>query len=205
MEAKQMKTYTHLCVIVLWSLSALPSFGYCTAFGQTDIDCDGLPDSWESSKFGSLVFDADDDPDSDALDNMGEYLAGTHPWNSDCDSDGVTDGQEVYSGWSPAMNPLNVDTDGDGLGDLTEYNAVYGGTGPGNWDSDGDGISDGDEVFTHSSSPTSNDSDGDYLPDGWELTYFGTPFAGGTFDDPDSDLRHNLDEYQQGKDPLVAD
>lgn len=48
------------------------------------------------------------------------------------------------------------------------------------------------------------DSDHDGLPDSWELAYFGTllPTAGG---DADGDGRTNLEEYQAGTNPVVAD
>jgi uncharacterized repeat protein (TIGR02543 family) len=50
----------------------------------------------------------------------------------------------------------------------------------------------------------SADSDADGLPDDWEQTYFGMLLAspGG---DPDGDGRTNLEEYQNGTNPLVPD
>jgi hypothetical protein len=49
-----------------------------------DSDGDGLPDWWEEA-FGTLkgTPDAEADPDEDGLTNRQEYLAGTHPMNSE--------------------------------------------------------------------------------------------------------------------------
>jgi subtilisin family serine protease/PKD repeat protein len=51
---------------------------------------------------------------------------------------------------------------------------------------------------------TSTDSDGDGLPDGWETAYFGNlmQVANG---DPDGDGLSNLQEYQQGTNPMISD
>ena len=44
-----------------------------------DSDADGLPDWWEIHYFGNLSQGPTDDPDSDGLDNLAEYLAGSNP------------------------------------------------------------------------------------------------------------------------------
>ena len=79
-----------------------------------DYDQDGLLDSWERGRFGSLVQDADDDPDEDGITNLGEQRAGTNPLDSDSDSDGMNDGWEVRQMMNPA-NPsdasANLDND----------------------------------------------------------------------------------------------
>jgi len=47
-----------------------------------DSDNDALPDQWETAFFGSLVNGADEDTDGDGFPNIGEFAAGTHPFNS---------------------------------------------------------------------------------------------------------------------------
>jgi len=50
-----------------------------------DSDNDGLPDQWEFSFFGSLVYNQFDDPDHDGFTNLQEFLAGTNPKDpTDC-------------------------------------------------------------------------------------------------------------------------
>lgn len=63
-----------------------------TVVPAEDTDQDGLPDSWEEENFGSLNFDPRDDPDSDLLDNYGEFSMGSDPNDSDTDGDGLKDG-----------------------------------------------------------------------------------------------------------------
>ena len=65
-----------------------------------DTDLDGLPDDWEktcglnplSATGGN---GADGDPDSDFLSNIKEFEYGTSPFSSDCDDDGLCDGEET--------------------------------------------------------------------------------------------------------------
>jgi hypothetical protein len=47
--------------------------------------------------------------DSDGVSNGDEITNGTDPLNADTDGDGVNDGQEATDG----TDPLNSDTDGD--------------------------------------------------------------------------------------------
>jgi len=85
----------------------------------TDSDVDGIPDWWMNQYFGHPTGQtgdqsrAQDDADSDGLDNLGEYQKGTAPKNPDTDADGLADGAEVNTHHS---NPLISDTDGDRLG-----------------------------------------------------------------------------------------
>jgi hypothetical protein len=46
---------------------------------EVDGDNDGLPDDWENYYFGSLLPDANSDPDGDGASNAAEYRAGTQP------------------------------------------------------------------------------------------------------------------------------
>ncbi len=68
--------------------------------GQVDLDVDGIGDA------------CDDDIDGDGLSNSEEATLGTDPLDSDTDTGGLTDGDEVKI---YATAPLNPGTDGDGL------------------------------------------------------------------------------------------
>lgn len=60
-----------------------------------DTDTDGMPDDYEVSyELKATIDDADEDPDSDNLINLDEYLAGTNPKNDDTDGDGEKDGDD---------------------------------------------------------------------------------------------------------------
>lgn len=67
----------------------------------SDLDGDGLPDAWETQYFASLAFGANDDNDSDGLNNQQEFNRGTDPTKRDSDGDGVSDGDEVRGGSDP--------------------------------------------------------------------------------------------------------
>lgn len=54
-----------------------------TVVGDTDADADGLPDDWEQFYFENLAATGMDDSDTDGLNNLAEYQAGTHPLQSD--------------------------------------------------------------------------------------------------------------------------
>ena len=128
-----------------------------------DTDGDGLPDGYEVITLNTDpleidtdengISDADEDFDSDNLNNLGEYQNGTDPFNPDTDEDGFMDGDEVYT---YGTDPLNPDTDNDGLLDGEEsYNgSIYAKYGmyfdPLNPDTNGNGVLDGEEVFGQS-------------------------------------------------------
>jgi hypothetical protein len=70
-----------------------------------DIDHDGLSDTWEIAKFGSITInDANDDGDHDGANNALELSAGTNPMLADSDNDGVNDLAELQAGSDPT-NP----------------------------------------------------------------------------------------------------
>ncbi len=118
---------------------------------------------------------------------------------SDFDGDGVSDATELAAG----MNPTSSDSDNDGLSDSAELAA---GTDPIVGDSDGDGVSDGDEVLKFGTDPLNVDTDGDLMPDGWELTYTGLdPLVNDAGLDPDVDNLINIDEYNNGTNPIRPD
>ncbi len=64
-------------------------------YGDSDTDVDGLPDSWEKEKLGSLNLGATDDNDDDGLMLKEELFYRTNPTISDTDGDGIPDGEEV--------------------------------------------------------------------------------------------------------------
>ena len=119
--------------------------GYLLA--TVDSDGDGIPDWWETL-YGLDPFNAVDawnDDDRDGLDNMAEYLAGTHPSIADTDADGYSDyfsrdtdksltygelyddGDNMPSWWeslyslNPRVNDGADDPDGDGWSNYAEY------------------------------------------------------------------------------------
>ncbi len=107
-----------------------------------DTDSDMMPDYWEYINNLDLNFDdSQNDEDDDGLVNLDEYIAGTEVYNSDTDSDYLTDGDEVHN---HTTNPLNADTDFDTLTDWEEIMKF--GTNPFLEDSDSDGFSDRSEI-----------------------------------------------------------
>ena len=51
---------------------------YLSGSIPSDLDLDGMPDSWEIAQFGSIDV-PDIDFDGDGLDNLTKYIAGTDP------------------------------------------------------------------------------------------------------------------------------
>ena len=84
-----------------------------------------------------------DDLDGDQASDSIEIAAGSSPFLSDSDGDGIADGEEIApTDGSPPTDPATQDTDGDGLSDLQEKVSFGGTTDPTNPDVDGDGILD---------------------------------------------------------------
>ena len=81
-----------------------------------------MTDYWElEMKLNPLVPDALEDPDTDVLVNLGEFLANTDPLDSDTDEDAMPDGWEVFYGLNPLVNDAGMDFDNDTLTNLQEY------------------------------------------------------------------------------------
>ena len=113
---------------------------------------------------GSIVFTFQTDSDSDGLTDGQEIALGTDPFDPDTDNDGLTDGQEVNTYHT---DPLDPDTDNDGLTDGQEVNTYH--TDPLDPDTDNDGLTDGQEVNTYHTDPLDPDTDNDGLTDGQEV------------------------------------
>ena len=143
-----------------------------------DTDNDGMHDEWETL-FGLDPFDPSDavnDLDSDGLTNLDEFQLGTEPNNTDTDSDGLLDGDEVNR---YQTSPQLADSDGDLLLDGLEVELL--------------------------SNPLSSDSDNDGLLDHYEYS-FGTDInVDDAGNDLDSDGLTNLEEFQLGTEPNNTD
>jgi len=126
---------------------------------NADSDADGLTDADELNVHGTNTSAAD--TDSDGLSDFDEINTyNTDPTKADTDGGGVTDGVEVANGTDPLSNNtddiVSIDSDGDGLTDDVETSLA---SDPNNTDTDGDGLNDGEEVNTHSTSPSNPDTD----------------------------------------------
>lgn len=142
------------------------------------------------------ALEANQDWDTDGLNNLEEYLYGTNPNSSDSDGDHLNDHDEVYV---HDTAPRLKDTDGDRLDDDVE---VALGTNPTDPDSDDDDLWDGEETGTYNTAPKDSDTDNDGLPDGWEVEHsFDSNHYSDASGNPDGDAMTNLQEYQNGTNP----
>ncbi len=134
--------------------------------GNADLDGDGLSNSREKAAGTDPL---NPDSDSDGLsDGVEVYKAATDPLRKDTDADGIIDGEELMS---YKTDPTRVDTDSDGIYDGEELNRK---TKPTVADTDGDGLLDGDELRRYLTDPLAVDSDADGLEDGDEVKRYQT-------------------------------
>lgn len=145
-----------------------------------DCDGDGLPDVWE--RFYGLDekrASAEEDPDGDGWTNLQEYNAGTNPVVADNPFASVaTSGRWVADTW--------IDSTAGGVWTLVEMWALS-------------------EAFTADTVGREPDSDGDGLPDKWERLYGLDEKVADAHLDLDCDGRTNLQEYNAGTNPMIAD
>lgn len=109
--------------------------------------------------------DADADPDSDGLGNLGEFQAGTNPLDPDTDDGGAWDGWEVLYGLDPTdPRDDHYDSDNDGWSNYREF---LEGTDPRNPNTDGDRYpldsTDPYPLIPYGNARPPDDTD----PDGW--------------------------------------
>ena len=167
---------------------------------KDDSDCDGMPDNYEFL-FGLNPLSGKDtsaDLDDDGFNNLVEFKNGTDPINpfsnNDCfigdsDCDGVPDEWEDRYGLD-IYNPNDAlqDLDLDGFTNKKEFL---------------DGTDPTDRLSN--SSCYSNDSDCDGMFDHWEVKFGLNPFdPSDAIEDSDNDGFDNLEEHNNGTDPLVS-
>ena len=154
-------------------------FSAATVTRAADANHNGIPDEWEAqyNLIGANAA-ADADPDNDGRTNLEEYNAGTNPT--------VAENYLVSIAESPA---LLVDTwiasTAGGFGELLE---VWGLSG----------------LFATDTAGRAPDADKDGLPDWWENLYGLNPNVADAHLDSDSDGRTNLEEYNAGTNPIIA-
>jgi len=119
----------------------------------------------------------------------------------DSDGDRMPDAWETSKGTNPAVSDANANPDGDYLTNIQEYNA---GTNP--LVAETNTLPFGESAnFTLQGVTRATDTDADGLPDWWE-TLYGLPIGtSNATADPDGDGMTNLQEFNGGWNPNVAD
>jgi hypothetical protein len=119
----------------------------------------------------------------------------------DSDGDGIPDAWETARSLNPLVADANGNPDGDALTNLQEYNA----------DTDPQVSESGtvafavSALFTLQTRTDASNQDGDGLPDAWEIATGLNSAVSDASADPDGDGLTNLQEYNGGWHPLVAE
>ncbi|QLG46409.1 hypothetical protein [Costertonia aggregata] len=172
--------------------------GDCDSDGVTNKDeVDAESDTLKADTDGDGVNDGDEVRDeTDALDNCSlllesQNLTPDSTWNSaDCDSDGITNAVEIQDG----TDIFQEDSDSDGANDGQEKSD---GTDPLKPDTDGDGVTDGKE-----NTDTTDPNDFCSLFINSQTLESSTEWKNA---DCDSDGISNIDEINNGTDPLTPE
>ena len=166
-----------------------------------DGDSDGIPDHLDNCPLMANADQADYDSDGD-----GDVC------DLDDDGDGMTDTYEISNGLDPLdESDANLDLDGNGYTNIQEF--LLTGT-----DSDADGVFDTSDncplIANADQADADSDGDGDAcdsdddndgMPDTFEITYGFDPVIDDAADDFDGDGFTNLQEYNLGFNPTVAE
>jgi uncharacterized membrane protein len=156
--------------------------------GLADADGDGIINALDFDSDNDGLIDGDEDADEDGVVDTGPTTSETDPENYDTDSDGFSDGYEIYHAYSDPL--IGEDSDGDGWMDGQEL-VVYK-TDPNDTDTDGDGLTDDVENPLGTPYP-GRDTDGDGLIDALDL-------------DSDNDGLGDWEEHNvHGTDPYDVD
>lgn len=155
-------------------------FTAATVVKAVDANGNGIPDTWEAL-YGLAGGDAaaTADPDGDGRTNLQEYNAGTNPILAE----NYAAGMSFSAAWT--VDTWIPSTASDG-GELTEVRAFSG-------------------IFTTDTAGRAPDSDKDGMPDWFETLYGLNPNQDDALLDPDGDGRTNLQEYNAGTNPILAD
>ena len=130
------------------------------------------------------------------------FIVNTSAPRQDTDKDGMLDSWEVAHGLDPNLDDRLANPDNDPYSNIEEYNA---GLDPQHPDdsSSTSAVSSQFQIDLRENVPV--DSDGDSLPDEWEIKHGLNANVANASEDPDGDGLTNLEEFNGGWNPLLAE